>query len=416
MAHFLIAWELGANLGHATRLRAVALALKARGHQLSFVLRDVVRTRNLLGPELGPVFQAPLLLNAVVKPAWSMADILLSCGYDSARTLSGLVGAWKALLELSGCDALLVDHSPTALLTARLAGIPALHIGHGFSIPPRETPLPIFRDWVSVPASHAAQSDAQALASVNEVLAAHGAQPLQRLCDLFYPERTLLCAWPESDHYAGRDCAACDYWGPDSELLPGAALRWPDAKGPRVFAYVRAEHPEHADVLRALAGLGCSTVCFFPDRAASTTAPPESPLIHYSTEPIDLRQALSECQLVVCHAGQATVAQALRFGVPCLLLPTQTEQFLLARQLERCGAAINAATVARPVNYAALITELTRPDGKHVAAARAMAWKYRDFNPSRLTADIASAAEAVVSTLLNDAWVLTGIANRPSAA
>lgn len=396
MAHFLCAWELGANLGHATRLRSVALALKARGHRVSFVLRDVVGSHGLLGPELGPVFQAPLWLHAAPRAAWSMADVLLSCGYDSAHTLGGLAGAWKSLIELSGCDAMVADHAPTALLAARLTGTPVVHLGHGFSIPPRESPLPVFRDWASVQAGHAGESDAQALAGVNAVLAMQGVATLQHLHELFHPEQTLLCAWPELDHYAGRGRTASDYLGPDCEFQPGVAPAWPDAPGPRVFVYMRAAYPEHAQVLQALDALGCSTVCFFPDRAASNAAELVSPRIRFSTQPIDMRQALADCALVVCHAGQATVAQALRGGVPCLLLPTQTEQFLLARQLERFGAGINAAALARPVDYAALIGKLMLPGGPHAVAARALADKYRAFDPTHLTAQIVVAAESLL--------------------
>ncbi len=398
MAHFLFAWELGANLGHATRMRSVALALKARGHELTFVLRDVVGARALLGPWLGRSLQAPLSLNSTLRPAWSMADVLLSCGYDSARTLGSLADAWRAVFELSGCDAVLADHAPTALLAARLAGLPALHVGHGFSLPPRHSPLPVFRDWADVPAAHAAEADALALGHVNAVLSAHGVAELPQLCDLFYPEQTLLCTWPELDHYAGLGRSHGDFWGPDCEFQPGAPARWPAAPGPRVFAYLRAAHPEHAQVLHALDALGCATLCFMPDRAESTEALPNSAHIHYSTEPIDLAQALPECALVVCHAGQATVAQAARLGIPCLMLPTQSEQFLLARQAERFGLGCNAASLARPVDYAALVTALTDPQSGAARAARALAEKHRFFDPSALTAAIAFAAETLLPT------------------
>ncbi|MBC7992325.1 MAG: hypothetical protein H7Z15_03670 [Rhizobacter sp.] len=395
MAHILLAWELGANLGHATRLRSIALALKARGHRVSFALRDVVSTRRLLGSELGPTLQAPLRLDAAPRAAWTLADVLLTCGYDTPQSLSGLAAAWQQLIELTGCDLVLADHAPTALLAARLAGRPALHVGHGFSIPPRQSPLPVFRDWAAVSPTHAAESDAQVLAHVSGVLRAQGRPALPQLCDLFYPEQTWLCTWPELDHCAGAGRAAADYRGPDCEFQPGAAPHWPSTPGPRVFAYLRASHPDHAEVLRALHVRGLPTVCFFPDRAQSKAAAFGSPHIHYSEQPLDLRQAMAESALVVCHAGQATVAQALRAGVPCLLLPTQSEQFLLARQAERCGAAINVASRAQPVDYGALLAELSTPNGRHTLAARAMAQKYGGFDPAGLMAQIAAAAEAL---------------------
>ena len=188
----------------------------------------------------------------------------------------------------------------------------------------------------------------------------------------------------------------------DNRRKPKARLsccQVPESSGPRVFAYLRASHPDHPDVLRALDALNCATVCFVPDAASASAALPASPHIHYSAEPVDLQLALAKCDLVICHAGQATVAQAMRFGIPCLLLPTQAEQFLLARQLERSDVCINAARVAQPVDYRALIAELTRPDGNGVAAAHRMAEKYRLFDPAALTTAIASAAEALAPAI-----------------
>ena len=48
MAHFYLCWELGAGFGHAARLKSIALPLRARGHRVRFVLRDLVRPRRLL--------------------------------------------------------------------------------------------------------------------------------------------------------------------------------------------------------------------------------------------------------------------------------------------------------------------------------------------------------------------------------
>lgn len=394
MAKVLIAWELGANLGHLTRLRPVATALHSRGHTLSFALRDVMGSRAVLPPGLGRVFQAPLAINAAPRPAWTMADVLVACRHGDATGLAGLVAAWQSLIEASGCEVLIADHAPTALLAARVTGIPAVHIGHGFSVPPRLSPLPVFRDWSPPPATHAAEVDAQVLGSVNTVLREAGAAPLDRLCDLFYPERTLLCTWPELDHYGGLGRSTADYVGPDCEYAPGAEPAWPNGHGPHVLAYLRRSHPGHADVLRALASAGLPTLCYLPGEGIE---PVSAPSLRYSRQPIDLRRALPRCSLLVCHAGQATVAQALRLGIPVLMLPEHAEQHLIARQVERSGAGVNAALQAQPVAYAPLIAAMVQPDGPHAGAARAIAKRYSSFDPAALTARIVEAAESVLT-------------------
>jgi len=253
--------------------------------------------------------------------------------------------------------------------------------------------MPLFRDWAEPPtADHAARSDARALATVNAVLAESNVRPLAALFELFYPERTVLCTWPELDHYAGVGRSVADYRGPDCAFAPGAAPQWPHDRGPRVFAYLRGAHPEHADVLRALDTLGCATECFIPDAPAQGDALPRSANIHYSQGPVDMERVVAECSLVVCHAGQATVAQALRAGIPLLLLPLQAEQFLLARQVERAGAGINAASLARPVDYVSIIDAVGRPDGASAVVARTVASRYQAFDPAGLAQEIARAA------------------------
>ena len=96
---------------------------------------------------------------------------------------------------------------------------------------------------------------------------------------------------------------------------------------------------------------------------------------------------LPECALCICHAGEATLAQSLLAGVPLLLLPTQTEQFLIARRVGLTGAGINAAERKRPMDYAALIGPMLGDSGQRLAA-RAFAWRYKDFTPHRHTLDL----------------------------
>lgn len=395
MAQVLLAWELGAHLGHLARLGPVARALVARGHAASHALRDVTRARAMLGAAAGQVFQAPLAVQATPRAAWTLADVLLSCGYADAQGLAGLVDAWRSVFDATGCEVVVADHAPTALLAARAAGLPAVHIGHGFSIPPRVSPLPVFRDWAPPPDGHAADIDTRVLDTVNEVLTGCGAAPLGRLCDLFYPERTMLCAWPETDHYAGVGRGPDDHLGPDCAFAPGVAIDWPAGTGPHVLAYLRTSHPGHVDLLRALAALGLPTLCHLPgiDPAAE---PVRAPTLRYSQVPIDLQRALPRSSLVVCHAGQATVAQALRLGIPVLMLPEHAEQHLLARQVERSGAGVNAASQPQPVGYAALVAAMVRTEGPHAQAARALAARHGGFDPLQLAQQIALAAESLV--------------------
>ncbi|HET9642359.1 MAG TPA: nucleotide disphospho-sugar-binding domain-containing protein [Burkholderiaceae bacterium] len=392
MARFLLTWELGGNLGHAAHLRRLAAEFKRHGHDLVFAVKDLAGVRSLLGSDFGPTLQAPLFLHAAGAQSWTLADVLQDCGYRTTETLASLAEAWKALIQMSGCDVVIADHSPTALLGARLAGKAAVNVGHGFFVPPDQVPLPVFRDWVPVAASHAEESDARTLRNVNQVLELHSAAPLQRLSQLFHPERTVVSTWPETDIYAASSRPAGVYYGPGLASLGGQKPAWPDCGGPRVFAYMRAAWPDHVQILNALDVLGCATLCYMPDRQQGID-PVASSRISYAAGLVDVEQALCGCALVINHSGHGTVWQALRGGIPQLLLPAQTEQFLLARTVERNGAGINAVGRRAPVNYRDLIGELVQPNNRYAAAARTLADKYREFHPSHAARAVVSAAE-----------------------
>jgi hypothetical protein len=112
MAHFFLCWELGGGLGHAGRLKSIALPLRARGHRVSFVLRDLVLSRRLLGGLGIDTMQAPFWLHrtAGLPPDQaSLAEILLACGYLDASALAGLCDGWRGLFKLGRPDLVIAD-------------------------------------------------------------------------------------------------------------------------------------------------------------------------------------------------------------------------------------------------------------------------------------------------------------------
>ncbi|MBL8349027.1 MAG: hypothetical protein JNL87_01820 [Burkholderiaceae bacterium] len=398
MARLLIGWELGGGLGHAGRLEPLAAGLVARGHAVTMWLADLVQTRRLLADLPVPQLQAPIWTHRTVgvpSPQVSLAEILLGCGYLQADHLEALVQAWLSALRVTGAEAMLVDYAPTALLAARIAGVPAASIGMGFWLPPAQQPIPAFRDWEPLAPGRVAHAERQVLANVNTVLARHGAAPLAALWQLFRGDLPLLCSWPEIDHYARAPDEPVQWLGPNFLPDAGQAPHWPAGEGLRVFAYLKAGHPDHAAVLAALAGHGCRVLCYLPEVNAGLKPPVVSDRIRYATGPVDLTQAFAEARLAVCHAGQATVVQALLAGVPLLLLPMQAEQFLMSRQVERTGAAINAAMRPRPTDFGALVDALlTDPAPRQ--AAQTFARRHAGFDHATQVSDLLDRIEAML--------------------
>ena len=380
-----MAWELGGGLGHAGRLKPLAQEALRRGHQVTLSLRDLTQTQALLSDLDVPLFQAPVWLHQVrgiPTPQISLAEILQGCGYLNAGTLRGLFKGWQSLLQSLKPDVVLGDYAPTALLAARVLKIPNASTGVGFYLPPLNRPLPSLRDWEPPQPGRMKTSEEQLLNACNGVLQEMGAPPLQMACEVLHGSHTFLQAWPELDHYQREPAAdSLRWWGPNISPNAGSAPEWPPGDGPEVFAYLNANHPDDALVLTALARLGCRCVCYMPEVASGRTPPVVSPLITYAKTPVNLGATLATCQLLICHAGASTLAQALLAGVPVFMLPTQAEQLLMARRLAQAGCGISSAEGPHPANYAQLLASMLG-DSPYRRAARAFAAKYTGFSPA----------------------------------
>ncbi len=398
MANIVFCWELGAALGHAGRLKALARPLVARGHAVSFVLRDLVHTRRLLAGTGVPVYQAPLWLHRVegLPPGEaSLADILLACGWLDADAMAGLVDGWRHLLSALRADVVVGDYAPGALLAARSLGIASSAVGAGFQMPPAG-PLPPLRDWEATPRARMAATEARVLATANAVLARHGAPPYARAADLLRGDLPLLCTWPELDPW-GRAEADERWFGPTigGAGAGGGAPAWPEGDGPRVFAYLRGPHPEHEAMLAALARAGCRTLCYLPDVAAGAAPPFAHPRIAWAAGPVALHDALRQSAFAICHAGESTVSQALLAGVPLLLLPRTAEAFLTARRVRRLGAGINVNDMARPLDWDAVVGRMLEGSDFR-AAAQACARRHADFAADRQAETVADVLETLL--------------------
>ncbi len=396
MAQFLLAWELGSGLGHVGLLSPLARELARRGHRVALCLLDLVGPRSPLR-ELGlPCLQAPLPLSggAPIRDPLSHAEILLGCGYRDAGVLDALVRGWRATLECAGADLVVADFAPTAMLAARTLGIPSAAVGTGFQLPPAGRPLPACRPWERVPPGRLETAEAHVVTSANRVLASHGARPVAQGWQLFSGDRALVCDWPELDVYGRGTLPPGDrWWGRSFDPGAGVAPDWPDGPGPRVFAYLKGEHPDVPAVLRALAARGCRTLCYLPDVAAGKPKPVDDASIRYADAPVNLASALPASDLVACHAGGSTVAQSLLAGVPLLMLPLQGEQGLNALGVARMRAGAAAFPGPQPFDYRGALAALL-DDGVARDAARAFAAAHRDFSTSRQTAGLCDAIEA----------------------
>jgi UDP:flavonoid glycosyltransferase YjiC (YdhE family) len=398
MAHIHLAWELGGGLGHAARLRALAQVLLARDHQVSLSLRDLGHTRPVLAGLPVPVLQAPVWLHRTVgmpPNQASLAEILIPCGYLEASALDGLVAGWRSLLVAVGADLLVTDYAPTALLAARSMALPCASLGLGFYNPPLGQALPNLRPWEDIGERRLAAAELHVLQVANAVLRHYAASPYARAAEILQGDSVLLTTWPELDHYQ-RAADSVTWYGPLCLAQTGAAPVWPDGNGPKVFAYFKQEYQQQSGVLQALVEEGCRVLCYVPELSAGAAPPLQSPAIRYTQAPVSLPLAMAEAHLCVCHAGEATLVQALLAGVPLLLLPLQLEQFLVALRVESGGAGMNGARLPQPADWRSAVRRLLG-DGRYRTAAHAFANNYRSTHPHDLQGRLADQLEKLLA-------------------
>lgn len=347
MQRLLIGWELGGGLGHAYRLLPIGLALRASQYEATFVVPPCSPAARLLeeqgffvlpAPAWPPIEEKRLSLN--------YAENLLKNGYARRDLLKEHLLAWLGLIEQHQPDGVLAEHAPTLLLAARIAGLPCLAIGTGFSLPPLTTPMPTLQPWFPIPPERLMQAEERLLASVNPVLIELGAAPLETVAAIFAGAERLLCTFPETDHYAARPgdtgCKERSYHGALLYSPPverEEELPWLNSTDPGsgVFLYLNAGNRLLRPCLDELAGRRLPTLAFIPDLPAAEQAALQRPGLIITRRPVNLRAVAPRCRFMVSQGGHNAGVFMLLQGIPLLLLPRQLEQALWSHRLSQQG-------------------------------------------------------------------------------
>ena len=399
MSRILINWEIGENYGHVLPLVPLARALKARGHEITFVLRDLRSLGAQLVADGFRILQAPYhpdtpIPRGAPQPC-NAAEILTLFGFSNPRVLDALVSAWTSLYTLIQPALVIGSYAPTSMLAARMAGIPRVLMALGFELPPAGTPLPSLRPWLAIPPERHARAARRVVDAVNTLLRRHNTR-IDDFADLFTADRTYLNTWPELDHYGARPGA--QYSGPLYVTAAGAPARWPDPRannGKRIFAYLQPRMPGFAVLMKQLADLPCQSIVAAPGAGAALVRACSSARLVIEPGPVRLDHALAHCDVIMSYAGHGMAAAGLAAGRPMLLLPQNLEQFLLTRRLQEQG-------VARPLDkggaeaLGAALEHLTTNDSV-AARVRQLAAKVAGYDPQRRSAQIAIEIDALLA-------------------
>lgn len=337
----LFCWELGAGKGHVLPYLSLLERLRARGYEITVAVRDTAEVGETILQRGFTLMQAPICIqqfSGLDKMSYTYTEVLLHFGYGHAQTLRGLFAAWRALIEREAPSLVIGNCAPSALLVARKLGLKTIKLGSGFDCTPATDPSTLLREWAPGTDERIRGSDAIALETVNVVLRANGWRSLPTIAELYRDDATLLCTFPELDHFAVR-CGDEEYLG----LLPGPidAVDSVDSVEQQceIFAYLRPG--VHFDpLITALRKLGRQTLAHCPNLPAADRTRIETASFRFADKLVDLTGVLSHCRMVVGSATQGLTSAALCAGKPMLLLPGHQEQKLMAQCVTDLGAGI----------------------------------------------------------------------------
>lgn len=345
MAVFLYAWELGGELGHISKALPLALAAKARGHDIILALKDVSQAESMLAGHGITYLQAPLWLprvKGITHSPFNYTEMLFQHGYLDACGLLSILKAWRALYALVNPALVIADHAPTALLAALSMDMPRTMYNTGFYSPPRAAPLPSMRPWLTPSPQRLAEQEQRVLKIINWALNELKTPPLQRIADLFpQPEQEIMVSFAELDHYPDRKNTA--YLGVPLSPFIGITPQWPEGRGKKLFAYLNPQYAHFDKVLKLLADSDERVLIYAGRLPKAALARYETPRLQVSDKPFNIGAVSKECDVAICHAGHGTVSAMLLAGKPLLLLPMHLEQFLLSQRVLdlRAGLLIN---------------------------------------------------------------------------
>jgi UDP:flavonoid glycosyltransferase YjiC (YdhE family) len=398
VSRVLLAWELGANMGHIDRMLITARALRVRGHEVTFALKDLARAHGRVVSDGFTVLQSPLWLPRMVNPPQlvNFSAVLAAAGWLDAAGLAGLLSAWRGLFDLTRPDLLVCDHAPTAMLAMKGMGVPMAAIGNSFELPPPQQAFPPMNYWDSIDPAECVRSDERVRAPANKALSLIGAPVLPRLTALFDGVRCLAASLPELAHYPDHGGSGLSLVGPSYVGDTGVAPDWPAGAGRRVFAYLSPGHADFEPLMAALRNAGVRAIVHAKGLAPDAARRLAGPSLRFESQPVQMDGAVRDADVVVSHASLGTVTAAALAGCAQLVLPNHMEQYMVARRVTESGIGLAVAPGTKGADYPKLLRALLEEPAFRSAAA-ALAQRHAGVTPAATGERIARELEPLLA-------------------
>jgi len=324
----LLAWEMGAGLGHVRRLMVVARAMREQGYDIVIAQRHLHTLADEVRDSGFAVVPIPPQITLAPKDqpfrAMTYADIMAITGYSRPDVLEPLLDAWDGMLRYIRPSIIVGDYCPILPMAAR-GRYPFLAFGDGFVVPPHEPAA--FPDLRAV--GEPIKPVAELTADANALLRKRGQPEAERLGQIVAGDAQVVSTFPELDIYNKHRSQPAS--GPLDELPPVRAV---PAEG-KMFIYLAADYPQTRKVLQMVADSGVPAEAFIRDAPAQLNSALTKAGIKVHTTPPPLPEKLAEASVVLHHGGMGTLETALAMGCAQLLLPRHLEQSLNARNLKQ---------------------------------------------------------------------------------
>jgi UDP:flavonoid glycosyltransferase YjiC (YdhE family) len=394
----LFAWELGWNFGHLQKDIAIAVQLRAAGHDVQFLCHDLRTADEMLTP-LGFSFERiphhPPSHEAISRGGMcTHSDLLRTLwGNASVPVLKHLAVMWNERLASRRIDAVVSDFAPTAVFGSITASVPAVLVGTGWEIPPAVSPLPWMAEDGSAPDVRSNERESQLLDCMNYVLHMFDRPALKMVSHLYAGKHTFLTTFPELDHYCPRSDVA--YVG-DLGIESGRkSVAWMRDDPQKILAYLRRSTPDLETILLALGEVDAEVVCICPDIDDALAERVRS-TITIVRESVRLPALLATCSAVVTYGGAGLVAAALRSGVPLLFVsPQWNERKRTARRAMELGVALRVDGPAAVADYAGALLDLMNASKGFRSRARAFQSRHSSVSPAASSEMVAKAIAAL---------------------
>lgn len=297
----------------------------------------------------------------------SWAEFLGDLGYARPDFLIGQIDWWMRAIKARASSLVIGDFAPTALLAARIMGIPAVAVGTGYSVPPSgmarfPTLIPDYATRI--------YDEMALLTSLNAAVTRFGLAPLASFSELYANSAQLARTIPALDPY--RACRTQDLLPPLNEAPVAYA-----GAGDEVFVYFSTSERDDAPLMHALGKLGLPTRLYMPAIPSHLAADLASKGVAIETAPLPIAEIARRSRLLV-HAGQhGTLCMALGLGLPQVAFPRHLEHLYHALKAEALGS---LRVVRGEVRDADAMIEAIRGaygDSTMACAARGLAQRLR---------------------------------------